>query len=369
MSRRFSVLFLWSICLCFVLGNVGMSATITVGPSGDYQTVQAAVDAAQAGDVIEISSGTYVEDVSIGDINQPLVNRKDEITLKAAEGATVTIEAANTELRVESLVALGADFGSEDRAGLFVYGNNVTIEGITIYQPSNEPNGLEGSPFNAALTIISSDVTVRECVIMGPGGAEGGDLLGAVVSPMDVGAIMGGESASAINNVFVDCTFTEAPFACTIVNFPLALGVPAPNPEMTVDDCEFYQNGTGIEMDDGIVTAVDCHFHENGNGIDASDDQCTIIDCLIENCSEDAIEVTDSSSEDDEPEENPIVTIDGCGIIYTGESDQNGLNIEHGTITVTNTVISGSAGANVFLKQKQTAIQKRFSIIAIYMNP
>jgi hypothetical protein len=34
------------------------AATITVGPSGDYSTIQAAVTAADAGDTVSVAAGT-----------------------------------------------------------------------------------------------------------------------------------------------------------------------------------------------------------------------------------------------------------------------------------------------------------------------
>src|SRR3954451_1358226 len=57
---------------------------LTVG-SGGYSTIQAAVDAAANGDTILVSAGIYVEQV--------IVTAKNDLTIAAAPGATVTVQA------------------------------------------------------------------------------------------------------------------------------------------------------------------------------------------------------------------------------------------------------------------------------------
>lgn len=67
-------------------------ATITVGAGGRYPTIQAAVDAAGAGDTIEIARGTYHETVTINKSG----SAGAYLTLRAKAGATVTIDGGNT---------------------------------------------------------------------------------------------------------------------------------------------------------------------------------------------------------------------------------------------------------------------------------
>jgi hypothetical protein len=61
-SSRFPVLaaFLWILC-----NGVSHAATLNVGPGQTYTTIQAAIDAAAAGDTIEVEAGTYAENLSI----------------------------------------------------------------------------------------------------------------------------------------------------------------------------------------------------------------------------------------------------------------------------------------------------------------
>jgi Ca2+-binding RTX toxin-like protein len=65
--------------------SVGPGADILLVGSGGFATIQAAVDAANDGDIILVAAGTYIEQV--------VVNDRDNITIRAADGAQVTIQA------------------------------------------------------------------------------------------------------------------------------------------------------------------------------------------------------------------------------------------------------------------------------------
>ncbi|WP_178379959.1 right-handed parallel beta-helix repeat-containing protein [Cryptosporangium aurantiacum] len=67
-------------------------ATLTVGAAGRYRTIQAAVDAASAGDTIEIAGGTYSEVVTIRTSGRPGA----PLTLRARPGATVILDGRRT---------------------------------------------------------------------------------------------------------------------------------------------------------------------------------------------------------------------------------------------------------------------------------
>lgn len=332
---------------CIAIHSTAFGATLTVGPTGDHQTIQAAIDAAAADDVIVISAGTYVEDLNIGDINTP-GNKKNNLTLRAADGAAVEIHSANDKTRTGSLVPLGADFGPADRLGFYIYGENITVEGIKFVQPSTEVNALG---ISIIATITSSNVTFENCEFEGPGGDSAGDIVGVAVTPMDVVAFTQGASLAIANVVFENCIFHDIPYAFATANLPLDLGVPAPSPEASVLNSVFYNANSGVEMDSGSTTIIGCHFYDCNNGISISDDASTIQDCLIENCNENGIDVDDSEIEDNEPAENPIINITNCVILNNGQSEgHRGMTFEHGTITVKNTIVAGSSGANLFFE-------------------
>lgn len=68
------------------------AATVTVGPGGRYSTIQSAINAAGAGDTIEIAGGTYHEAVTLTRSGSPGAY----LTLRAKAGAVVTIDGRNT---------------------------------------------------------------------------------------------------------------------------------------------------------------------------------------------------------------------------------------------------------------------------------
>jgi hypothetical protein len=328
------------------------AATITVKPdgSGNFKTVQEALDASAAGDTVLVYSGVYNEDINIGHVNLPPV-KKDNITLKAADGETVEIDFAGDKNRVASLAAAGADFGPVDRLGFLIYSDGAVIEGIKFVQNNKEVNALG---IGVAIIIISSNVTIRNCEIVGPDPAADGDLVGMAVSPLDVVSVSQGTPALATNFLVENCKFSKFPYAFANSNLLLTLGLPVPSAEATVRNCEFTGNSNGVEIDDGTTHVIDCHIHDNiGSGFHLSDDTTTITNCIIEKNGEHGINIDNQELEDAEPQEHPEVTIDGCLISNNGTTDHRGIRLQCGSLKVTNSIIQGSAGPNVYFDTQQ----------------
>jgi parallel beta-helix repeat protein len=67
------------LAVCFLVSLTAMAvnaATLSVGPKGQYKTIQAAVTAATDRDTINVASGEYKEYVTLPDINVHIVGQK-----------------------------------------------------------------------------------------------------------------------------------------------------------------------------------------------------------------------------------------------------------------------------------------------------
>lgn len=102
-------------------------AADTIHVPGDLATIQAAVDAAQPGDVIRISAGTYNEAV--------VIDTKMDITLKGGKKATVDGGGVNTPFTIQN-------------------STGVTLDGIAI------DDGVTGVSITGSTTVV-----VQRCMI------------------------------------------------------------------------------------------------------------------------------------------------------------------------------------------------------------
>ena len=116
----------------------------TVGTTGDFQTIQAAINAAQAGDTIQIAAGTYNEHV---DVN------KD-----------VTLQGANAG--IAGSAARGAEFVIT--GGMKISADGATVDGVAIsgsYDTAGTPDIT--APSHIGLLIGAANVAIDNSVLTG----------------------------------------------------------------------------------------------------------------------------------------------------------------------------------------------------------
>lgn len=138
--------------------------TITVGPDGDFATVQEAADAAKPGDNVEIAAGTYDGGLTISTSGDT-----DKYITFYGEGGPAVVTGGDGE---DGLIAIGdsswirfIDVTSKDSGGFGIMANganNLVFQNVTV----------DGSQDGGLVMLNTSDVLVDGCEITGTN-AEG----------------------------------------------------------------------------------------------------------------------------------------------------------------------------------------------------
>ena len=162
MRSRLSVL----LVLMFVCVSGSNAATVVV-PVGS--SIQTAINAANNGDVIQLNTGTYTEDLIIKGGTTP----KNNLTIEAAAGQNPIIQCANTAVPSLDRGVLGVlslylgNFGyptdQPDDHGIIIEANGTTLRNLTIINDTIEGDAQfeEG----AAVLVIGNDALIENCVI------------------------------------------------------------------------------------------------------------------------------------------------------------------------------------------------------------
>jgi hypothetical protein len=136
-----------ALALLAVLGAAS-ATTYTVLPdgSGDYPTIEAAIDVSVNGDVIELANGTFR-----GPGNRDIQVHEKLITIRSQSG-----DPSTCIIDCEGSVA--------EHHGGFVFYSDVLLEGVTVCNSYRE--------YGTGAVCVISDGVVRDCVFRNNGGNE-----------------------------------------------------------------------------------------------------------------------------------------------------------------------------------------------------
>lgn len=150
-----------AVVLCVLTAPHVNAGTLVVAPdgSGDYPTIQAAIDAVVDGDVIELSDGEFM-----GAGNRDLVIETRRFTIRSASG--------DPERTVIDCEGSSADPHFGLWVGFKVIGDfpEVALEGLTV------TNAWGVDLAGGALTVSGGSVVVERCRFVGNTGVQGGAI-------------------------------------------------------------------------------------------------------------------------------------------------------------------------------------------------
>lgn len=153
-SKLFILLLVVGLLFAVAPTKQAQAATIAVGPSETYTTIQAAINAALAGDTITVAAGTYNENVTVDKQLTIVGASADTVTVQAFDTSTPCFRITADGVSLSGFTVTGALNGSTD-AILLDSADNCTISnniatnnywGITLYNAKN--NTLTGNVAN-----------------------------------------------------------------------------------------------------------------------------------------------------------------------------------------------------------------------------
>ena len=325
-----------------VFVSTATAATITVkrDGTGDVPSVAMALGAISNGDTIVIGdSATYEEDLTAGAV----AGLAASFTLRAAEGQTPTICAANGMARLDPLGLPGTDY-----LGAVFFGcQGVLIEGITF---ENQTTSVNMAGVSSILALIDcSNITVRNCTVRGAGG------MGTDYPAQNQSIIVIGMQTAPVNVLIEDCLIEET-------NFGPLISKAQPNaptdPSVTIRGCTVRNcEETGIQVVNGAYPESIGPMAAQGPGNLIENN--TIINCdggiqlgggynVVRNCT-----VLASTAD------GLHVSVDGTlgtrpviGIVensaFVGGKEQ-GVEIENGQVSLTGCIVAGNHEEGLWL--------------------
>jgi len=245
---------------------------VDVSGTGDYPTIEAAIHAATAGDLILVGPGRYTwANQATGDSLLGLINVPRDYTdfeVRSIAGPEATILDAQHHGKVMSVTGgFSGDPGDLNYAG-------ITIEGFTF--TNGQANAVEPNPnegwSGGGLNLHLSDTVVRNCIFTGNEATEGGALW------------VGGQGDAVIENCLFENNNGKVGGAILLINS---------EPRITVRNCVIRNNhatlaGGGIfainvtaTLEDLLIVGNDSSNKGGGISVSGLHPDCQVIRCTV----------------------------------------------------------------------------------------
>ena len=182
-------------CAILALAFTASATTYVIEPdgSGDFPTIQAAINASSDGDIIELADGTFT---GAGNRDVDFAGRGVTVTSQGGDPETCVIDCEGSEVDPHRGFVFQSDEGPES-----------TIEGITVTHGWADYYG------GGIFCDEDASPTVSNCVLLDNEAAMGGGMCGGSLSTLTGCSFIGNESvrggglARAWATVLTDCEF------------------------------------------------------------------------------------------------------------------------------------------------------------------
>lgn len=259
--------------MILVLSSVAAPETYVVNPegTGDFSTIQAAVDAGMGGDIIELTNGTFT-----GDGNRDIDYLGKAITIRSQSGNPdlCIIDCEGTQEEPHR----GFRFHSGE-------GSGAVLEGIAITNGYRSPGG--------GVFCENSGPTIANCIFFSNTSEDGGGLYCVFSDPMITDCVFSANAAYSNGGLGggMSCWYSSFPtianclFAGNLSDYrggAMYCGFSFP----TLVDCTFSMNSAahhgGIYCVAGHPSLINCTFHHNTYVMGLYDNSFASLDnCIV----------------------------------------------------------------------------------------
>jgi len=297
-SKNSSVIRLFVIVLMVVLFfRIPTKADILNVPSGSYPTIQDGIDAANAGDTVQVAAGTYYERITLKSDVYVLGAGNTVTTINgSALGAVVTATNVNSAAKFDGFTITNGSGFSALGGGIYLSNGDLTISNCRITE--NQTSGTLAKGGGVYCTSGSS-ATIEDCEITLNTSKHGGgiyiDSCAPTISNCQImentatgddhggGIYLTGSSSSGL---IVDCTISDSDGSgvyCGIYSHPVI-------ENCTITGNEAY-SGAGIDCYSSTPWVVNTVIANNtanptagmGGGIYSYFRDPTIVNCVFYN--------------------------------------------------------------------------------------
>ena len=285
------------LALILISSSLSEAAVYTVRPdgTGDFATIQAAIDSLSDGDVVELTNGVFS---GIGNEYIDFTGKAIAIRSQSGEPDSCIVDGSlDRGFECQSGEGPGsvlqditiANCSANDGAGLYCIGSSPTVRNVVF-----SANAASFDRFGGAVFCADSSAPVFiDCTFVGNEAGSGGGLFTSDSNPTLTNCVFTENDAGSGSGLYCNDSTTEI-IGCTFIS-NVGNGVFCSGSDILLQDCTISNHsafeGSGIRFGASTVTLENCTIAENTSSYNGAGILCHACTLSVSNC-----EFTDNSS-------------------------------------------------------------------------